>query len=42
MSEYFKDDPATVAAITQREVHYRDMLAIVQGYNQRRAATQGQ
>jgi hypothetical protein len=36
MSEYFKDDPETVAAVTQQQVHYPDMLALVQAYNQRR------
>jgi hypothetical protein len=34
MSEYFKDDPATVAALLQKQVHYPDMLAIVLAYNQ--------
>jgi hypothetical protein len=38
MSEYFKDDPETVAAVTQQQVHYPDMLALVQAYNQRRLA----
>ncbi len=39
MSEYFKDDPETVAAVTQQQVHYPDMLALVQAYNQRRLAS---
>lgn len=39
MSDYFQDDPATVAAIAQQQVHYADMLAIVQAYNQRQAAS---
>lgn len=38
MSEYFQDDPLTVAALLQQQVHYPDMLAIVRQYNQRRAA----
>jgi hypothetical protein len=39
MSEYFKDDPETVAAVTQQQVHYPDMLTLVQAYNQRRLAS---
>jgi hypothetical protein len=38
MSAYFKDDPATVTALLSRQVHYPDMLAIVQGYNANRLA----
>ena len=36
MSEFFQDDPITVAALTQHQVHYSDMLAIVETYNLRR------
>jgi hypothetical protein len=35
MSAYFHDDPATVTALAQQQVHYPDMLAIVQAYNER-------
>lgn len=38
MSEYFKDDPATATALLSKQVHYPDMLAIVQGYNANRLA----
>jgi hypothetical protein len=38
MSEYFKDDPATVTALLNKQLHYPDMLAIVQGYNTNRLA----
>lgn len=38
MSEYFKDDSATVAAVAQQRLHYPDMLALVQAYNQRQLA----
>lgn len=38
MSEYFKDDPATATALINKQVHYPDMLAIVQGYNANRLA----
>ncbi|RZK62598.1 MAG: hypothetical protein EOO59_02105 [Hymenobacter sp.] len=38
LSEYFKDDSATVAAVTQQQLRYPDMLALVQAYNQRRLA----
>lgn len=38
MSEYFKDDPATVTAVLSKQLHYPDMLAIVQGYNANRLA----
>jgi hypothetical protein len=41
MSEYFKDDPATVAALLQKQVHYPDMLAIVQAYNQHKLIEAG-
>lgn len=41
MSEYFQDDPATVAALAARQLHYPDMLALVQAYNQRRLAASG-
>jgi len=38
MSEYFRDDPATAAAITNLALHYADMRAIVESYNRNRAA----
>ena len=38
MSEYFKDDPATATALINKQLHYPDMLAIVQGYNANRLA----
>jgi hypothetical protein len=41
MSDYFKDDPETVTALTQQRVHYPDMFAIVQDYNQRKIAASG-
>ena len=34
MNEFFQDDPATVSALTQQQLRYPDMLAIVQAYNQ--------
>jgi hypothetical protein len=36
MSEYFKDDAETVAALAAQQLHYPDMLALVQAYNERR------
>jgi hypothetical protein len=41
MSDYFKDDPETVAALTQQRMHYPDMFAIVEDYNQRKIAASG-
>jgi hypothetical protein len=38
ISEYFKDDPETVSAVAQQKLHYPDMLALVQAYNQRQLA----
>jgi hypothetical protein len=38
MSEYFKDDAETVAALAAQQLHYPDMLTLVQAYNQRRLA----
>jgi hypothetical protein len=38
MSEYFKDDPATVTALLSKQVHYPNMLAIVRAYNENRLA----
>jgi hypothetical protein len=38
MSEYFKDDPATATALINKQLHYPDMLTIVQGYNANRLA----
>lgn len=41
MSAYFQDDPATVTALIQQQVHYPDMLAIVQAYNQHKLGAPG-
>jgi hypothetical protein len=38
MSQYFNDDPETVAAVAQQQLRYPNMLALVQAYNQRRLA----
>jgi|GEM_PF-2227164 len=38
MSAFFQDDPATVAALAQQQLHYPDMLALVRAYNQRQLA----
>ncbi|GAA3982103.1 hypothetical protein GCM10022407_29240 [Hymenobacter antarcticus] len=34
MTAYFHDDPELVAALRARKVHYREMVKVVQGYNE--------
>ena len=34
MTAYFQDDPEVVAAIAAGQLHYRDMVRLVQGYNE--------
>jgi hypothetical protein len=38
LTQYFQDDPATVAALAGKQVAYRDLLGLVQRYNASRAA----
>ncbi|WP_426060999.1 hypothetical protein [Hymenobacter sp. B1770] len=37
LTEYFKDEPAVVAALTNQELRYRDMVALVMAYNEGQA-----
>lgn len=41
MSNYFQADSATVAALAAQQLHYPNMLALVQAYNQRWLAALG-
>lgn len=34
MAAYFQDDPEVVAALKSGQLHYRDMVKLVQGYNE--------
>ena len=34
MTAYFQDDPEVVAALNSGQLHYRDMVKLVQGYNE--------
>ena len=38
LTKYFGDDAEVVAALTREQVHYQDMVAVVEAYNQHRAA----
>ena len=34
MAAYFHDDPELVAALNAGQLHYREMVKVVQGYNE--------
>ena len=34
MTAYFHDDPELVAALRASKLHYREMVKVVQGYNE--------